>query len=303
MRRSSRPLPTVSSELPLGVILAVGLVAGAVSVVVPISWLVLAPPGLRAGWLLMMLALGSWTLVNVAVSLLERYLKQRGRRRWQHRAFALGLLDYRERVRAADLDGFRALPLFRFGDPTKECACCLASGVLDARAVTVLQYRYAAWIPAAEPHCGHAQTVAVFPDVELPDFHLAAEENIWNAILHDWPPRLGLGRVVRVINGYSADPIHIRSEDEQGVARLFTSERIERLGELEGWVLECKGGCLAVYRHKKVMDEEMLPAFVHRAVDLVAVLTAKEEPAPAGDPVSEHVRIAPLDRIQASDAP
>jgi hypothetical protein len=149
----------------------------------------------------------------------------------------------------------------------------------------VLQYRYGAWAQGGEIDRSQTQTVALIPGVALPSFHLGAQESAWSAILPDWPPRLGLGRVVRVVNGYSAEPLLVRAADDEQVTGLFTAERIARLGELEDWVIESKGSCVAVYRHKKVMDAAALPAFVHRAIDLVAVLTAQEEatPAPSAD--------------------
>jgi thiol peroxidase len=293
-RSPEQLLPLASSEYPLWS--AAALFALGFTALVVFGVLLAEAPGRIETPLAILLPIGVVAILNAGIVLVERYVNKRARLRWQRRAFALGLVEYRERVAKADVDALRDLPLFRFGEPWAEKGCCLASGVLEGRSVSVLHYHHAASYPSRQgalAFCCTALTVAFFPDVDLPDFHLTTHPCTWDSLRPGWPRLLGVGRVIRVVNGYSAEPILIRGEDEAAVAGLFSQERIAQLGELAGWTIECRAGRLLVYRHKEVMDAEALPAFVHRALDLVAVLTSG-----TAEPLLKAAAWTPVSAIQ-----
>jgi hypothetical protein len=198
-------------------------------------------------------------------------------------------------VAKADLQPFLDLPLFRFTDPNNIQADSLVRGVVEGQETMVMHLRSALVYPTLiglRSYRGPVQTLAFFPDVEaMPDFHLAAQEHPWNAIAPDWPEELHLGPVVRVFNGYSLNPILIRGQDAQEVARLFPPDCERELGDLTGWTIECQSGNLLIYRSGEKMSMEDLPYFVNRTLELVSVLTRRDWLAQARAPgANVHVQ-------------
>jgi hypothetical protein len=202
------------------------------------------------------------------------------REEWAVRMKALGL-EFQLRVTTRDIKPYLDLPLFCFGDPGRQRADFLARGCVEGRDVVVMNYRYGGQFLTPKRRRilrAGIQTVALFPDVEgLPNFHLTPQEIEWNILAPDWVEEFEVGRVIRVADGYPDDPILIRSDDDLAAPLLFSPERLKRLGKLGGWTVECRDGQVAVYRHGEEMDTDELPYFVQRALDIVAVLTDREE--------------------------
>jgi hypothetical protein len=240
-----------------------------------------------------------WTCTLLAggvVSLVERHRNKAQRQQWQRRAAAVGLTELRERVGQADLEPFLDLPLFRFGEQKHDRAGCLARGMVEGISLCVLTYRYAGWYRSrvgGKVFSGGTQTLALFQNCPLPDFHLSPVGNDWDVMESGWDRALGLGPVVQQVNPFSLDRSLLRGPDETALRRLFSPERVRQLGELTGWTIECQGGRVVVYRHREVMTVDELAPFVHRAVDFIAILTAPQEPQRPGAASEKHVQPGP----------
>jgi hypothetical protein len=234
--------------------------------------------------LMALLWIGFTLLGSVAAFVL--HLHQRAQpERWIRRAAALGLTEVHERVGRADLDPFLGLPLFRFGDAPHDCARAIAIGTVEGVPLCVVEYSYGGWYSSRDGKTyfgGGTQTLALFRDCALPDFHLAPEENDWNVMRPGWDQALELGPAIRAVNPFSFNPFSfnrswLRGHDADALDRLFGPERVRNLGDLTGWTIECREGRAAVYRHGEVITVDDLAAFVLRAVDFLAVLTAAQE--------------------------
>jgi hypothetical protein len=302
MPPSSHPLPPAQNvpSLPaMGVLLmiAVGILfLGAVG---------FAHSG-TLEWLLMTSFYAAGPLIGAIHTGVQRWRWVKKRDEWALRMKALGL-EFQQHVTTGDITPNRRLPLFSFGDPARQRADFLARGVVERREIVVMNYRYADWFRTPNgPRFLRSgiQTIALFPHVEdLPVFHLAPAENEWDTFAPHWVEELNVGRAVRFVDDCGDDPVLIRTEDELDVLRLFSKERIKRLGNLTGWTIESRDSRVVIYRHGEVMDTDELPYFVYRALDMVAVLTDFEETA-ARPTVGRDERVIPeaprkwMDRLQ-----
>jgi hypothetical protein len=272
MRPSSRLLPVSRSQPSLWVIgvlmtLGIGLLLHGVLIFVFTGDVALLSVGL---------IYSAGPLIGGIHTFIQWRTWKRQREEWILRMKALGL-KFQQRVTTTDIEPFLNLPLFCFGESKLQRADFLARGSVEGREVVVMNYLYCGWFRTPRRRRifrGGRQTIALFPHVEeLPDFHLSPSDNEWNILAPDWVQLLRVGRVVCVANGYDDDPVLIRTEDDLAVVRLFSAERLQRLGNLTGWTVETWDGRMAIYRHWETMDSDEIPYFVQRALDIVAVLT------------------------------
>jgi hypothetical protein len=226
--------------------------------------------------------------IGASHMIFKRWRRRQHREEWIARAGALGL-RYQERVTWTTLEPFLDLPLFRFGMRPLSRADSLAAGVFEGREVVLLHFAYQGQFLTWNGKTNYRrfiQTIALFSGLdELPDFHLTPEETEWDVLWPGWARALDVGRVVKVV-GECDHPFFIRSTDERATARLFTAERLHNLGNLGGWTIESDGGNVAIYRHDEKMNADELPHFLHRALDIVRVLSE-----PARDQQSSRVKV------------
>jgi hypothetical protein len=208
------------------------------------------------------------------------------RRQRAETARMLGL-SFQPRVLNKDVQPLLDLPLFYFTRKGRYSAAYQMRGHFDGREVLVMDFAYTSSFPnrinVKVPRMG-LQTIAwleVGPAV--PEFHLAPVENDWDDLDPSWPRTLDLGETVLRIDTEPRDPSVVRGHDEESVRRLFSSERIEALGNLGGWTVESQDGWVLIYRHRESLVVEDLPPFIRRVVDIAEVLSRHIAPAAPTD--------------------
>jgi hypothetical protein len=161
----------------------------------------------------------------------------------------------------------------------------------------VMDYWAAGWYRTL--FSARRQTVVLFPCVGgLPDFYLVPEEEDLESMNLGCPKSAGLGKIVEVVNPKSDNPTLIRGKDERAVRELFSSKRVEQLGNLSGWTIECRAGQLLVYRRWQTMAADELPHLLRRASDFVSTLTVADLTL-ARERRSEAIQSAPAPQAKS----
>lgn len=220
----------------------------------------------------------------------DRYRYRREMTKWAKDSISHGL-HFDEQVTEADIEPFLDSPLFRFGDANRDNAYSHTWGTIDGRPFSVLNYRYGGRFFNTEGKKTirfFEQTVFLFPDAGLPEFHLSPEDNDWNRLGRYWPSDLEVGKLVRIVNPLAEYPAALLAHDIDTVRRLFTRRRIRRLGTLSGWTIESLHGHLVIYYHADRREYADLPDFIKKAARFVEALCRPEvhvsEPPPDEEP-------------------
>jgi hypothetical protein len=239
----------------------------------------------REAYIVGLAALLAVELVVLAMVFLWRWSAERARlRRMRRLAEKMGLM-YSLRIDLDALVPFYDLLLFGFSRDCAWEACDWLRGQVGGFSVWILEFHFVGafrtWEHVVRRY-EEGQTIVLLPDAgKFPSFHFAPAEGKWDEMMPAWHVLLGAGDPVLALGKEGDRPTLVYADEGQAVRQLFSSRRLALLGDLSGWVIECRAGNLLVYQPGKVATETELPALLHRAVEIARVLG---DPLPATDP-------------------
>jgi hypothetical protein len=163
--------------------------------------------------------------------------------------------------------GFTGLHLFRQGHSKR--ARNVLRGSVGGRDAIVFDYHYTTGGGQHSSH--HAQMVAVFALAEsaLPEFELRPEN-----VFHKIGSAFGYQDLDFDANPEFSKRYVLRGPDESALRRHFARPLLRFFEKHRGWSVECGGGWLVAYRHRKRVRPAELRKFVRECGELVKTVTA-----------------------------
>jgi hypothetical protein len=224
-------------------------------------------------------------------------------------------LEYRTRITFGELEPFFGLPLFCFAWSSLLRGGFSLHGRIDTQEVwmfdlvysTMVRTRgrgclpYQAWqtmvlfpVPAGAPSfrpdqkASHATGVCL-PDQavqaewvlpaarDLPDFRFGPANSDWERLVPSGPALVDAGQWILDINE-GPQMTRLFGKDVAEVRRLFSPECLAELGNLAGWVVECRSGDLLVYHFGAPAAASEVQTYLERALAIRRALTRPERP-------------------------
>jgi hypothetical protein len=195
-------------------------------------------------------------------------------------------LPYSTHITFDDLDPCFGLPLFYFVWGRILFGGYSLRGWVEGQEVFLFDLAYNSAIRTPDNRClprRLVQTLVVFAEAgNLPDFRLGPVNSDWEMLMPEGP-------VADIdVNDWALDvgepgelATRVFGRDAAEVRRLFTPARLAELGNLAGWVIECRGMCLLVYRFGERVAASELHLYFQRALAIQRALTRREETEPS----------------------
>jgi hypothetical protein len=219
-------------------------------------------------------------------------------------------LEYRTHITFDELEPFFGLPLFAFAFSKDLRGGFSLHGRIDGQEVWMFDLVYPGTIRTPEGLClphSAAQTLVLFPVPaesptiqhgpkgshpegvclheavqpgvvfpvarDLPDFRLGPVNSDWERQIPAGPVPLDVGDWALDINEEGEPTTRVFSKDVAEVRQLVSPACLAELGNLAGWIVECRSGDLLVYRFGATAPAAEVQAYLQRALAIRRALT------------------------------
>lgn len=275
-RRMLPALPGCGPELPLWAAALLALSAAIAPLAAPALLLAVVPDEEAAGVLISVGVAGGVAFALVVVAAFGGAIRDAYRTSRMHRAGRDLELAPSPRPGLKDLDEYGDFPLFSYSQGMSRAAVWSLEGAFQGVPVRALEYAFKRtyWDQYGRSRSTPEVQTLVFLRDAGPSarFYFGPGDSGWSVRVPSWHLQQGLRRSLVFSDTNVPIPPVAHASTHEVIRDLFTPQRQHDLAAFEGWVVECSGGTLLVYRHAHAITPDELPRLLLMATRLAEVM-------------------------------